>query len=209
VAWISLFKPTLSPVGIQQYLALWDTLEEIELTQQEDHHVWRRESSGLFSSRSCYKVQFMLMGSIIFEPWKRFWKSWAPPKCKTFLWLVMHNKCWTADRLQKRDLSHPKVCPFCDQEQETVQHLLTSCVFTRQFWYSIHSPFGMGQQTPRLEDTNFADWWRKVGNRVHKSALERESTVSLSWEHGAFGYIETGLYSMENLHPWARCREAS
>jgi hypothetical protein len=73
----------------------------------------------------------MFLGSITFEPWKRLWKSWAPPKCKTFLWLAMLKKCWTADRLQKRGLTHPEACPFCEQEQETVQHLLTSCVFAK------------------------------------------------------------------------------
>jgi hypothetical protein len=63
--WVRDIKPTLSLVGIQQYLALWETLGEIVLTLQEDHHVWRFESSGLFSSRSCYKVLFL--GSITFE----------------------------------------------------------------------------------------------------------------------------------------------
>jgi hypothetical protein len=109
------------------------------------------------------------MGSITFEPWKRHWKSRAPPKCKTFLWLAMQNKCWTADRLQKRGLPHPEACPFCDQEQETVKHLLTSCVFTRQFWHSILSPFGMGHLTPGPEDTAFADLWKKVAIQVHKN----------------------------------------
>ena len=66
MSWVRDIKPTLSLVGIQQYLTLWDTLGEIVLTLQEDHHVWRFESSGLFSSRSCYKVLFL--GSITFEP---------------------------------------------------------------------------------------------------------------------------------------------
>jgi hypothetical protein len=67
--WVRDIKPTLSLVGIQQYLTLWDTLGEIVLTLQEDHRVWRFEYSGLFSSRSCYKVLFL--GSITFEPRKR------------------------------------------------------------------------------------------------------------------------------------------
>jgi hypothetical protein len=167
MSWVRDIKPTLSLVGIQQYLTLWDTLGEIVLTLQEDHHVWRFESSGLFSSRSCYKVLFL--GSITFEPWKRLWKSWAPPKCKTFLWLAMQNKCWTADKLQKRGLPYLEACPFCEQEQETVQHLLTGCVFARQFWHSILSPFGMGHLTPGPEDTNFADWWGIVTIQVHRN----------------------------------------
>lgn len=40
-------------------------------------------------------------------------------KCKFFMWLVAHDKCWTADHLAKRGLSHPHRCPRCDQEKET------------------------------------------------------------------------------------------
>jgi hypothetical protein len=35
------------------------------------------------------------------------WKTWAPGKCKTFIWLAIRNPCSTADRLQKRGLPHP------------------------------------------------------------------------------------------------------
>jgi hypothetical protein len=49
------------------------------------------------------------MGAISFEPWKRLWKSWAPRKCKFFRWLAIRNKCWTADRLQRKGLPHPVV----------------------------------------------------------------------------------------------------
>jgi hypothetical protein len=136
------------------------------LTQDDDQHVWRHEASGWFSSKSCYKVLFI--GSIPFEPWKRLWKSWYPPECKTFLWLAMRNKCWTADTLAKRGLPHPEACPLCDQDQETIQHLLTTCVFARQFWYNLLSPFGLGHLSPGVEDIAFADWWKRVCNRVHK-----------------------------------------
>ncbi|KAL5647884.1 hypothetical protein ACJX0J_042239, partial [Zea mays] len=30
----------------------------------------------------------------------QIWKTWAPPKCRFFLWLVAHKKCWTTDRLE-------------------------------------------------------------------------------------------------------------
>jgi len=52
------------------------------------------------STRLAYTNFFA--GSISFEPWKKVWKSWAPGKCKTFLWLTIQNRCWTADRLQKK-----------------------------------------------------------------------------------------------------------
>jgi hypothetical protein len=52
----------------------------------------------------------------------------APLHCKFIIWLVLHNQCWTADRLAKQGLPHPEVCPFCDQAEETINHLLVGCV---------------------------------------------------------------------------------
>ena len=34
------------------------------------------------------------------------------------MWLVSHNRCWTADRLDRKALPHPKHCFFCDEEEE-------------------------------------------------------------------------------------------
>lgn len=38
------------------------------------------------------------------------------------------KRCWTEDWLAKQGLAHPEQCVLCDQE-ETLQHILTSCVF--------------------------------------------------------------------------------
>jgi hypothetical protein len=178
--WVSDICGPLSLRGLQQYLLLWDTLGEVRLSRDADKHVWMHSSSGMFSSKSCYKAFFM--GSISFEPWKRLWKSWAPPKCKFFLWLAIRNKCWAADRLRRRGLQHPVVCVLCDQEQETVQHLLCTCSFARQFWHAILFPLSLGDHIPAVDEISFADWWRKVP-KIRKKA----STVSLFWGLGAYG----------------------
>ena len=107
------------------------------------------------------------MGSITFEPWKRLWKSWAPGKCKTFVWLAIRNRCWTADRLEKRGLQHPERCVLCDQEEETIQHILTSCVFARQFWHTILQQLALATLTP-TRSSSFADWWKKAKKRLQK-----------------------------------------
>jgi hypothetical protein len=86
-----------------------------------------------------------------------------------FLWLAIRNKCWTADRLQKREMPHPDVCPMCDQAQETIQQLLTACIFAPQFWHKVLAIFGLGHLTPAADEESFADWWGKVSLRVIKT----------------------------------------
>jgi hypothetical protein len=145
MAWVRDISTTLSLQGIHQYLMLWDIMEGVALSQ-EDHHIWRHEASGRFSCESCYKSFFR--GSITFEPWRKVWKSWAPMNCKVFLWSAIKNKCWIADRLERRGMNHSIACLFCDQEHETTQHILTSCVFARQFWHDLLAPLGLAALAP-------------------------------------------------------------
>lgn len=51
------------------------------------------------------------------------------------MWLVTQNKCWTADKFEKRGLPHPAHCPICDQKPEMINHLLVGCVFAQVFWF--------------------------------------------------------------------------
>jgi hypothetical protein len=96
-----------------------------------DRHIWRLSSSGEYTAKSAYDALFE--GALSFAPYERIWKSRVPPKCRFFMWLVAHNRCWTADRLARRGLPHPDRCLLCDQEKENIQHLLIGCLFARQF----------------------------------------------------------------------------
>jgi hypothetical protein len=122
-------------VGVlADFLDLWDVLEAVSLhPDQEDKHIFRLAANGKYSAKAAYEGLFI--GSTKFEHCERIWKSWSPTKCKFFLWLAAIGRCWTVDQLQKRGLSHPAQCPLCDQEPETIDHLLVGCVFARTFWY--------------------------------------------------------------------------
>ena len=103
--WISNIQGALTIGVIIDYLHLWDNLSDFFLQPEvEDRHIWRFSSDGQYSVKTAYRGLFV--GSTSFEPWERVWKSWAPPKCRFFVWLVAHNRCWAVDRL--RGLSHPK-----------------------------------------------------------------------------------------------------
>ncbi|WVZ64659.1 hypothetical protein U9M48_014153 [Paspalum notatum var. saurae] len=57
--------------------------------------------------------------------------------CRFFIWLALNNKCWLSDRLAKRGLPHQPACPFCDQAEETINHILAGCVLSREVWTRI------------------------------------------------------------------------
>lgn len=74
--WVQDIQGNLSLIGIEQYFQLWEVLGGFQLQNNNDNHVWRFSSNGLFSSKSAYRAFFI--GAETFEPWKRVWKSWEP-----------------------------------------------------------------------------------------------------------------------------------
>ena len=126
-------KGALTVEVLVDYLLIWDMVEAVILRHDvQDHYKWKLTQHGSYSSKSAYEAFFV--GSIKFGPWRRIWRTWAPPRCKFFVWLVSYNRLWTADRLAKRNLPHPEACPFCEQEGETINHLMVGCVFVREVW---------------------------------------------------------------------------
>lgn len=103
----------------------------------EDKHIWCFSSSGQYSTKTAYEGFFL--GATIFRPWEKIWKTWAPSKCSFFMWLVAHDRCWTADHLERRGLPHAENCPMCDQAPVSINHLLVGCAFAREFWFHFFS----------------------------------------------------------------------
>lgn len=124
--WVADLKGALIVTVLAEFLDQCESLSNIVLHHGvQDKHTWRFNTSGSFAS-SAYRAMFF--GSVDFEPARRVWKTWAPRKCRFFIWLVEHNRCWTADRLAMRGLSHPERYPLCDQASETINHLLVVCL---------------------------------------------------------------------------------
>jgi hypothetical protein len=105
------------------------------------------------------------------------------------------NRVWTADRLAKRGLIHPEKCPLCDQEDETIDYLLVTCCFSREFWYLLLRKFGLHSLAPQPDVSSYLGWWESVGNIVN--GLTKKDLIPLSfWESGPCGSIETNASLM-------------
>jgi len=134
--WVSDIQGAFTVAVIMEYFLFWDILYDFELQPEvEDYHIWKLSNSGQYSAKSTYDS--LSMGKILFRPWERIWKTWAPAKCQFFLLLVAHKRCWTSDHLARRGLSHPEKCPLCDQADESIDHLLIKCIFSRLLYIEI------------------------------------------------------------------------
>lgn len=209
-SWPSDIQGGLSLIGLFEFFQLWDIIHEVALTQGDDGHEWLLDLSDQYSSKSAYKAY--LNGKVLFEPWRRIWKSWAPTKCKVFLWLAIRNRYWMADRLARHGVPHPSHCPLCDQCDEDIQHLITTCVFACQFWFKIFQQWGLTHCTPTQGETSFANWWRSAVKRVSKPQRKGLNSLIILgawmfWKHcnscvfeGASPNIDNILRTFEDEH---------
>lgn len=83
-----------------------------------------------YSAASAYGAMFL--GSSTPIGANQVWKTAAPPRVRFFFWLVMHGRCWTAERRFRHGLQDSPVCIMCDQQDETMDHILLDCSFSRE-----------------------------------------------------------------------------
>lgn len=50
------------------------------------------------------------------------------------MWLVYHRKILTWDNIRKRGVLGPSRCLLYGEQEETMEHLLNSCIFTSWLW---------------------------------------------------------------------------
>jgi len=168
---------------LEDYLNIWDLVEGLTLQQEiPDRFRWKLTQSGTYTSKSAYTAFFV--ETIKFAPWKKFGRVGLHSSASfSFGWLSTID-VRRQDRLAKRGLPHSKAYPFCDQEEETIQHILMGCVFTRQIWFSILQALHLPALVPSTLDTKFSSWWRK-GLRLIPKDLQKgfnSLVILVAWE---------------------------
>ena len=119
---------------VVDYMQLWERVQELPLREEEDSVRWRLTANGQYSAKTAYAAFFF----------GRTAAPGAPLSQKLHMWLALKNRLWTADRLQRRGLQHPPVCPLCCQGA----HLLVQCVVAREIWFATLQFVGLQNRTP-------------------------------------------------------------
>lgn len=145
-------------------------MQHVQLTPgSPDTFSWRLTPDGAYSSASAYGAMFL--GSSRPLGAKEIWKTSAPPKVRFFFWLVMHGRCWTAERRHRHGLQDSGSCIFCDQLPETMDHLLIGCNYSKEVWSIFLSKLHL-QDVVTVQEEMVMAWWLRtrkgVIKQVHK-----------------------------------------
>lgn len=141
---------------IYELIMLWDKVNSVQLTDQEDVMRWRWTNDGQYSAKSAYNIQFQ--GA--FCPFNNLaiWKAKVEGKHRFFAWLMVQKKLLTADNMQSRNWPCNPICSLCDQEQETGEHLCLHCVFAQEVWMRMADATG-GLVSVPARGIEVEEWW--------------------------------------------------
>jgi hypothetical protein len=153
----------LTPAHLLEFVTLWNLVDQSRLQpQQEDKITWTLTPKGEYTTSSAYRAQFR--GYATNPALAAIWKTWAPPKCKFFAWLILQDRVWTSDRLARRHWDHSPVCPLCRTTAETAVHLLAQCRYTLRIWSLLATWIGPHFPPPTrwLHSASPNDWWLQI-----------------------------------------------
>jgi hypothetical protein len=156
-------------------------LQTIQLIPDgKDRLEWRWSPDGSYSSRSAYAA--LMLGQSAVLGTKELWKTSPPNNCRFFVWLALHGRCWTAERLHRHGIRTDSSCILCCQDAETINHLLVQCVFSREIWFKVLRRCGWHGVAP-AQGHLFAVWWTTSRKRVPKGQHKAFDSlvVETSW----------------------------
>jgi hypothetical protein len=108
----------------------------------------------------------MFYGQSELQGARYLWKLKAP-EFKFFFWLAMQGRCWTSERLHRHGLASDASCALCSQAEESTDHLLLGCIFTREVWTQLLQPLGWHHVIPAA-DSVLGNWWVDAWKRIGK-----------------------------------------
>ena len=92
-------------------------------------------NTGNYTSTEGYKnihaIPYAAPNSVV---WKFLWSKPFIPKIDIFCQTLAHRSILSGENLKKRGMEGPSRCPLCKNEEETTDHLLPGCPFSKEVW---------------------------------------------------------------------------
>ncbi|RYR21959.1 hypothetical protein Ahy_B03g067250 [Arachis hypogaea] len=149
-----------SRVNIEEItdMAMWEDLESylglpatelilktlISLINKRNHFGWPYRSDGQYSVRTGYhfakeekdareerNLSKASTNQNLRKVWKMLWKLPVPQKVKLLLWKAMQEILLLNANLYQRMIAKTPSCSICQQADETIEHALLLCLWTR------------------------------------------------------------------------------
>ncbi|XP_022031363.1 uncharacterized protein LOC110932328 [Helianthus annuus] len=106
------------------------------VSEVKDKWRWSFNASGIFSTQSFKNLSYATDLQMRFISAKGC--RWVPAKCNIFLWRAGLDRLPTREALNKRNIAvDSSSCVFCNEANESVDHLFTACSTAHRVWYRL------------------------------------------------------------------------
>jgi hypothetical protein len=180
--WIKNLGNINSQSLLDEYVALFQCLQSVQLSEDEDEIQWRWTASKQYTTKSAYEIQ--LFGS--FQPFKAslIWHAKTEHRHKLFAWLVDQEKAPTANNLIKKSWPCNAICPMCLCLPETASHLLSECNFAEAAWGSFIQQLNAQPPISDFCANGTMSWFQQIAATGSKRLQrKRAGVVFLFWWH--------------------------
>lgn len=149
------------------------------LEQGRDRLVWLPSTSGLFSTKSAYKLLTQIRGcnptDFDKNKWRMVWKAEVHGRHKLFLWKVLHKALPTLDKLARVTPLVNDRCYLCHNDHEDVDHLFMECPVSKLLWWN--SPWQI--KLERFSHIGLTQWILQILGNNHNLPIPDDEQVFL------------------------------
>ncbi|XP_074289408.1 uncharacterized protein LOC141614562 [Silene latifolia] len=156
------------PQELLQKIASISLVDDPDL---EDSLYWKGTSSGKFSISSALGFLKELDYSTLPESliWRTIWRIPVQQRVRMFLWLAAHGRLMVNVNRVVRNMGDDPMCPRCNEFEETTDHLLRACPYSKRIWDAV----GINSMCSDFYAPSFLDWLTKnASNEVTTSELD-------------------------------------
>lgn len=137
---------------------------------------WNKEKMGLYTVRSAYSAMQGVSDNAAMHNtsmWKQLWNLKVPLKVKHFAWMALSKCLPTKDELVVKRVPVDILCPVCNNNPESVLHVLVMCQFARLSWVKV------GFMDEVEDAASFLDWL-SIAFQIYRRR-EVEEIVMVCW----------------------------
>lgn len=158
----------------------------------QDNLVWNGHSSGNYTVAQGYKWLLSNRAHVTFNrlqpsafPWKDFWRSKLPHRVLILVWRILWDALPTMVTLQQHHVntSQHGLCLFCGQHEETTDHVLLTCPFTKAVWFGLSQ--GLVESTAGHSIKSWirmwVDKWRSSKDEFEEAWIIILITIDALW----------------------------
>jgi len=122
---------------------------------------WGNSTKGTFTIKEAYYLADTQVINEENQEWMIIWRSNWWLKVSLFTWLATKNKILTSDKIQKKGFCGPSRCCLCKKDEETRDHLLINCMYTRKLWLDTRQIFRKSELIPGDINAIIFQWHKK------------------------------------------------